>query len=115
MRSGKLRIPALTLMGLLCLVVGAEKPAPESVKKPQATSRLGDLHADVSTLQTLHALRPTAEQTEALLAAAAKTMQKAPPRRKVEVSEDYLKALTALRAALIAGDGAKIESAQEAF
>ena len=115
MRSDRLRITALTLMGLLCLVVGAEKPVPEPVKKSQMTARLGDLHAEVAVLQAVSALQPTEAQTKALLEVAAKTMQSAPPRRKVEVSEDYLKALTALRAALISGNAEKIESAQVAF
>jgi hypothetical protein len=115
MRSDRLRITALTLMGLLCLVVGAEKPVPEPVKKPKVTARLGDLHAEVAALQAINALQPTEAQTKALLEVAAKTMQKAPPRRKVEVSEDYLKALTAVRAALISGDQTKIESAQVAL
>ena len=115
MRSDRMRLTALTLMGLLCLVVGAEKPAPEPVKKPRGTARLGDLHAEVAVLQTINALRPTAEQTEVLLEVAAKTMQTAPPRRKVEVSEDYLKALNAVRAALVSGDEAKIESTHVAL
>jgi hypothetical protein len=115
MRSDRMRRTVLALMGLLCLVVGAEKPAPEPVKKPQRTSRLGDLHAEVAVLQTINALRPTEAQAEALLAVAAKTMQTAPPRLRVEVSEDYLKALTAVRAALIAGDDAKIESTHAAL
>ena len=115
MRSDRLRLAALTLMGLLCLVVGAEKPAPEPVEKTKVSARLGDLHADVAVLQALNALQPTAAQTKALIEVAAKTMQKAPPRRKVEVSEDYLKALTAVRAALISGDEEKIESTQAAF
>lgn len=112
MRTDRKRITALTLMGVLCLAVGAEKAADKPDKTAKVSARLGDLHADVAVLQVVNALQPTPAQTKALLEVASKTMQAAPPRKGMHVSVGYTKALTAVRAALASGDAAKIESTQ---
>lgn len=72
---------------------------------------VGDLYAEVMVLNVLHILQPSAKQVAILQKAAAKTMQKPPPRKMVKVSERLHKALGALRDGLLRDD----EKVEELF
>jgi hypothetical protein len=80
-------------------------------KDKSSFADLGDIHAEVTVLQVLHALQPTRAQLDLMAKAAAKTMNKPPARKLLKVSDKYKKALTALRDALINGNDDKIDDA----
>jgi hypothetical protein len=110
----------LALIGMAALLseAGARRaPAKEKDKEEKADkgkgdfADLGDTHAEVTVLQVLHALAPTPAQIDLLAKVAPKTMQKAPPRKIVKVSEKYRKALQSLRDALGGDDEEKIDEA----
>lgn len=99
------------LVGGLVLAAGLVAPARAEADKPAAAGKgkavfadLGSLNAEVSALQVLRSLRPTPAQLDALRKLSAQTMQEAPLRKLVKVSEGYRKALRGLRDALLAGD-----------
>jgi hypothetical protein len=119
---------ALRACGLLALIAMAAllsdagaRPAPDKEKDKEKADKadkdksafadLGDTHAEVTVLQVLHALQPTPAQLDLLDKVSAKTMQKAPPRKIVKVSEKYRKGLLTLRDALCAEDEEKIDEA----
>jgi hypothetical protein len=97
----------------------AEKKAAKKAKKAEKKGKaaedksefahIGDLNAEVTVLNVLHTLQPTAGQLKAIVELSPKTMQKPPPRKMVKVSERFRKALAALRDALVAGDDDKVE------
>jgi hypothetical protein len=112
----------LALVGMAALLSDAgarlardkekDKEKAEKANKPKAEfSDLGDTHSEVTALQVLHALQPTPAQLDLLAKMAAKTMQKAPLRKIVKVSDKYRKGLIALRDALCGDDEEKIDEA----
>jgi hypothetical protein len=108
----------LRFCALLLALAGAaarcDEAKPANADKPKAVfANLGDTHAEVTVLQVLHALKATPAQRALLQKAAARTMQKPPPRKQVKVTESYRKALLGLRAALVSGDDEKIDEATE--
>ena len=111
----------LLLLALTALPsVGGNDPARDTSKKKERDDKkesidLGDVYAEVTVLQVLHALRASTAQLEEIARLAPKTAQKPPPRKGVRVSATYRKALLALRAALLGGDDDKIEAALTAF
>jgi len=98
-------IAAFLVLAALSFAAAKDKP---DVKEKSEFTAVGDLNAEVSVLNVLHALQATPAQLKAMAALAKKTMQPAPPRKLVKVSEDYRKTLASLREALIAGDDEKI-------
>jgi hypothetical protein len=86
-----------------------EKGKADKDKDKADFANIGDLNAEVTVLNVLHTLQPTAAQYAALLKASAKTMQKPPPRKKVMVSERFRKTLQSLREALVKNDGEKVD------
>jgi hypothetical protein len=104
------------LVGALALLAGllarpdasgaapGEKPAGTPVKAKAAFADIAGLHAEISALQVLRGLMPTPAQLDALERLSARTMQEAPLRKLVKVSERYRKTLRGLRTALLAGD-----------
>jgi hypothetical protein len=103
--------------------VDKDKPKPKADKKRKTEKGdkedkektsfvdLGDIHAEVTVLQVLHALQPTRAQLVLLTKVSARTMNKPPARKLLKVTDKYKKALTALRDALISGNDDKIEDA----
>lgn len=73
-------------------------------KEKAALVNVGDLHAEVSALQVLAALTATPAQLNRIRLLAAKTMQEAPPKKLVRVSDAYRRTLSGLRAAILKGD-----------
>ncbi len=80
----------LALVGWMALVTQADARRSPDKEKPRnkkdkddkdksGFADLGDVHAEVTVLQVLHALQPTRAQLEQLAKVAEKTMQK-PPR-----------------------------------
>src|SRR5262245_8565142 len=105
---------ALVIAGVLSAPAGDAKG--KSAEKGKAADKdkgelanVGDLNAEVTVLNVLHTLQPTAAQYQAMLKVSAKTMQKPPPRKKVKVSERFKKTLQGLREALVANDNEKVE------
>jgi hypothetical protein len=90
-----------------------KKTTDKSGKKE--STDLGDINAEVTVLQVLHALDLTPAQLADLAALAPKTAQKPPPRKGILVTDRYRKALLALRSALLGGDDEKIEAATTAM
>jgi hypothetical protein len=84
-------------------------------KEKTSFADLGDIHADVTVLQVLHALQPTRAQLELMAKLSAKTMNKPPARKLIKVTDKYKKALTALRDALVGGNDDKIDDATADF
>lgn len=78
-------------------------------------AHVGDVNADVAVLNVLYTLQPTPAQVQALRQAAAKTMQKPPPRKLIKVSNRLRNTMTALRDALVAGDDEKIDELFKRF
>jgi len=114
MRTGRGSAGRSGLLGGLALLAGlvgqltparakADKP-PAPVKVKAVFADVGGLNAEVNALQVLRGLGPTPAQLEALRNLSAKTMQEAPLRKLVKVSERYRKALRGLREALLSGD-----------
>lgn len=114
MRSRPLVLLGIALAG--CFVLAhADDKKPKDKKDKAEFVNLGDVNAEVAVLNVLHSLQPTAAQLQALRKASAKTMQKAPPRKMVKVSDKLRKTLTALRDALAAGDDEKIDELFQQF
>jgi hypothetical protein len=76
---------------------------------------LGDIHAEVTVLQVLHALDLSEDQLKLVADLADKTAQKPPARKEIRASEQYRKTLIDLRAALRGGKDEKIDKAMEAL
>jgi hypothetical protein len=76
---------------------------------------VGNLNAEVTVLRVLGSLQATPKQLKTLAKYAKETMQSAPPKKEVKVSEKYRKALRALREALLSGDEDTIEEASKAL
>ncbi|MBY0228537.1 MAG: hypothetical protein K2W96_04575 [Gemmataceae bacterium] len=68
-----------------------------------------DINTEITALQVLYTLNCDAEQLEALGKLAASTMQEAPPRKEVKVTDKYRRALVALREALGRGDDEEVD------
>ncbi len=92
----------------------SKQPDREKGSKKESAD-LGDINADVLVLQVLHAFDMKTSQLKELATLAAKTAQKAPPRKGVRASETYRKALLGMRQALIDNDEEKIETALTAL
>jgi hypothetical protein len=101
-------------------VVQKDKPKTKTEKKGKTDKEdkekasfadLGDIHAEVTVLQVLHALQPTRAQLEVMAKLAPKTTNRPPARKLLKVTEKYKKALTALRDALLTGNDDKIDEA----
>src|SRR5262249_19690942 len=60
-------------------------------------AHVGDVNAEVTVLNVLHTLEPTAGQLEKMLELSARTMQKPPPRKLVKVSARFRTTLAGLR------------------
>lgn len=73
------------------------------------------LSMEVIALQALHQLQPTPEQLEELKRLAATTAEKVGPRRQVEVSDKFHKALAELRDALVEGKEERIDELNRAL
>lgn len=97
---------ALFLLLLLLTKVCGQKAAGQ--KKGEFV-HLGDLYAEVTILNVLQSLQPTAGQLEEMRKLARKTMQKPPPRKQIKVSEKLRKTLVSLRDALAAGEDEKAD------
>ncbi len=107
-------LAALVIAGVLAAPAGDEKG--KSGEKGKAANKdkgefanVGDLNAEVTVLNVLHTLQPTAAQYQAMLKLSAKTMQPPPPKKKVKVSERFRKTLQGLREALVQNDNEKVE------
>jgi hypothetical protein len=73
------------------------------------------LSMEVVALQALHQLQATPAQLEELKRLAATTAEKVGPRRQVEVSDKFHKALAQLRDALVAGKEERIDELNRAI
>lgn len=82
-----------------------EKPKP----KPKVEfANIADVQADVTLLNVITALQLRRSQMQRLLDMAPNTLQEAPPRKLVKVSDEFRNTLVSLRAALLADDEDKV-------
>lgn len=105
MRWSRRLLVVLFLGGLCCLTAQGDE---KTDREKNEFANLGDLNAEVTVLNVLYTLDPTAAQMEAFRKAASKTMQKPPPRKLIKVSEKLRKTMLSLRNALASGDDEKI-------
>ncbi|MFO0929373.1 MAG: hypothetical protein U0736_20490 [Gemmataceae bacterium] len=84
-------------------------PADKGKAKPKVDfANIADVQADVTLLNVVIALQLRRSQMVRLQAEAPKTMQEAPPRKLVKVSEEFSTTLTNLRSALLVDDEEKV-------
>jgi hypothetical protein len=98
--------------GLLILAAGFEAPRAEG---KGVEGDVNVLSMEVVALQTLHQLQATKAQLQELKRLAATTAEKVGPRRQVEVSDKFHKALIQLRDALVEGKEERIDELNRAI
>lgn len=129
MRAMRLCGLPIVLLSLALLACGSARRAPldpepaepdkdKEAKKEEKQEKfldLGDIHAEVTVLQVLHAFDLTKEQLKTLAELAGKIAQKPPPRKEIRASAKYRTALIDLRAALRGSKDDEISKAMEAL
>lgn len=98
-----------TLCALAALLALTLLSPARADKDKKDFAHVGDLNAEVTVLNVLHALDLTPAQAETMAKLAAKTMQAAPPRKMVKVSDAFKKTLAGLREALVKHDDEKVD------